>query len=43
MRTKAIDGREVKEESSLTSDRRDFLKVVVMAAAGTALPVGAAS
>ena len=43
MSTKAINGREVKEESSLTSDRRDFLKVAVMAAAGAALPVGAAS
>src|SRR6476619_2888798 len=43
MRTKAINGREVQEEYSLTSDRRDFLKVVVMAAAGAALPVGAAS
>ena len=43
MSTKAINGREAKEESSLTSDRRDFLKVAVMAAAGAALPVGAAS
>src|SRR4029450_13758057 len=40
---KPSTGSEVKEESSLTSDRRDFLKVVVMAAAGAALPVGAAS
>ena len=43
MSTKAINGREAKEESSVTSDRRDFLKVAVMAAAGAALPVGAAS
>ena len=43
MSTKAINGREAEEESSLTSDRRDFLKVAVMAAAGAALPVGAAS
>ena len=43
MSTKAINGREVKEESSLTSDRRDFLKVAVMAAAGAALPISAAS
>ena len=43
MRTNAIDGRQVTEESSLTSDRRDFLKVAVMAAAGAALPIGAAS
>src|SRR6188508_2766527 len=43
MRTKAINGREIQEEYSLTSDRRDFLKVVVMAAASAALPVGAAS
>ena len=43
MSTKAINGREAKEESSLTSDRRDFLKVAVMAAAGAALPVSAAS
>ena len=40
----AINGRDAKEESSVTSDRRDFLKVAVMAAAGAgALPVGAAS
>ena len=43
MSTKAINGRQAKEESSVTSDRRDFLKVAVMAAAGAALPVSAAS
>ena len=43
MSRKAINRRDVKEESRVTSDRRDFLKVVVMAAAGAALPVGAAS
>ena len=43
MRTNAIDGRQVKEGSSLTSDRRDFLKVAIMAAAGAALPISAAS
>jgi hypothetical protein len=43
MSTNAINGREAKEESSLTSDRRDFLRLAVMAAAGAALPVGAAS
>jgi aryl-alcohol dehydrogenase-like predicted oxidoreductase len=39
MSTKAINGREAKEESSLTSDRRGFLKVAVMAAAAAGLPV----
>ena len=43
MSTKAITGRQANEESGLTSDRRDFLKVAVMAAAGAALPVSAAS
>ena len=43
MSTNAINGRRAKEESSVTSDRRDFLKVAVMAAAGAALPVSAAS
>jgi hypothetical protein len=43
MSRKAINRRDAKEESSVTSDRRDFLKVAVMAAAGAALPVSAAS
>src|ERR671913_1961709 len=43
MRTKATTRRQAKDESGLPSDRRDFLKVAVMAAAGAALPVSTAS
>ena len=43
MRTKATSRRQAKDESGLPSDRRDFLKVAVMAAAGAALPVSTAS
>src|ERR671911_704577 len=43
MRRKATTRRQAKDESGLPSDRRDFLKVAVMAAAGAALPVSTAS
>ena len=43
MSMQAITGREVAEESRLTSNRRGFLKAAGMAAAGAGLPVGAAS
>ena len=43
MCTKATTRRQAKDESGLPSDRRDFLKVAVMAAAGAALPVSTAS
>src|SRR5919112_2697370 len=42
MRTKATTRGQAKDESGLPSDRRDFLKVAVMAAAGAALPVSTA-
>jgi aryl-alcohol dehydrogenase-like predicted oxidoreductase len=37
-----INGREWADESRVTPDRRDFLKAAVVAAAGAALPAGAA-
>ncbi|MDF3887608.1 aldo/keto reductase [Cupriavidus basilensis] len=43
MSSQPIDGREAAEQPSLASDRRGFLKAAGMAAAGVALPVGAAS
>jgi aryl-alcohol dehydrogenase-like predicted oxidoreductase len=43
MSRKAINCRDAKEESSVTPDRRGFLKVAVMAAASAGLPVVAGS
>src|ERR671912_2780790 len=43
MCTKAMTRRQAKDEPGLPSDRRYFLKVAVMAAAGAALPVSTAS
>ena len=42
MSTQPINGREAEDEFRETPDRRDFLKVAVVAAASAALPVGAA-
>ncbi|WP_349606062.1 aldo/keto reductase [Cupriavidus sp. DF5525] len=43
MSAQAINSREAAEEPTSTSDRRGFLKAAGLAAAGAALPVGAAS
>jgi aryl-alcohol dehydrogenase-like predicted oxidoreductase len=43
MSTQPINGREAANESRVAPDRREFLKAAVIAAAGAALPVGAAS
>lgn len=43
MSTKNINEREKVERSDMAADRRGFLKVASMAAAGAALPMGAAS
>jgi hypothetical protein len=43
MSTQPADDRDAAEESELATERRSFLKTVGLAAAGAALPTGAAS